>query len=169
MKKLKNMSNHKILSILGDYDPTNIDYNILVNNFWGEAIIRTAKMFWKKLNLTDGLKEQKAEECAIIFDNLVYKIINDELENLIRHYKDECGVDLEVIIFPLAKRIINNIYNFDVDDFIEFLWNLDLELFSETIDNIILLNDSDNEAHDREAEVVDLLIKIFTNKFRKIY
>ena len=162
------MNEDSLLSIFNDYKPIDVDYNALVNHSWGTKVIETSKKFWDDLGFTLGMNEQKSEECAIAFDNFAYRLINGELESLNDHYKNDYGYDLERIGFPLIRRIISCTTNFDIDDFINYLWDLDFDLASEIVVDLNHLSDTILPKLDKEDVVVRIISKSLINKFENI-
>lgn len=139
--------------------------NRFYNNFmYGTEVIKTCKKYWDKFGFNEGLSEQKAEEFSVTLDNLTLMLINDELKNLIDLYRKE-DIDLETLLFPLIRVIVEHTDNFDMDDLIDYLWELDVDMLKLTNDNLILLKYNNLNNADIEAELTKLMSDIFIFKF----
>ena len=139
--------------------------NRFYNNFmYGTEVIKTCKKYWDKFGFNEGLSEQKAEEFSVILDNLTLMLINDELKNLIDLYRKE-DIDLETLLFPLIRVIVEHTDNFDMDELIDYLWELDLDMLKLTNDNLLLLKYNNLNNADIEAELTKLMSDIFVFKF----
>jgi hypothetical protein len=131
---------------------------------YGTEVIKTCKKYWDKFGFNEGLSEQKAEEFSVILDNLTLMLINDELKNLIDLYRKE-DIDLETLLFPLIRVIVEHTDNFDMDELIDYLWELDLDMLKLTNDNLLLLKYNNLNNADIEAELTKLMSDIFVFKF----
>lgn len=149
---------------MGEYKATRLEYHTLLNHFWGTEVIKTCKKYWDKFGFNEGLSEQKAEEFSVTLDNLTLMLINDELKNLIDLYRKE-DIDLETLLFPLIRVIVEHTDNFDMDDLIDYLWELDVDMLKLTNDNLILLKYNNLNNADIEAELAKLMSDIFIFKF----
>lgn len=149
---------------MGEYRATRLEYYTLLNHFWGTEVIKTCKKYWDKFGFNEGLSEQKAEEFSVTLDNLTLMLINDELKNLIDLYRKE-DIDLETLLFPLIRVIVEHTDNFDMDDLIDYLWELDIDMLKLTNDNLILLKYNNLNNADIEAELTKLMSDIFIFKF----
>lgn len=154
--------------LYGDYKPIDIDYNVLTNHFWGDMVIKDSFNFWKNIGFISGMDSQKAEECAIAYDNITVKFKNGELGDLTQKIYFEFGFDFETIVFPLIRGIINKTSNFDIDDFIDYLRDMDYEVVEDAIDDFNLLIDGTKFSKDYELELITLLSKILVIKFNEL-
>ena len=95
----------------------------------GKAVIKEAVNRWEKLGFLDGIKdEDKIEQVAVAFDNIATDLVN-EYERVSKiedryNFNSSYKAEFNVIVFPMLRRIICKVDNFDYDKFLEFLEQL---------------------------------------------
>ena len=112
-----------------DFHGTKLKYDVLKNMLVGKAVIKEAVNRWEKLGFLDGIKdEDKIEQVAVAFDNIATDLVN-EYERVSKiedryNFNSSYKAEFNVIVFPMLRRIICKVDNFDYDKFLEFLEQL---------------------------------------------
>jgi hypothetical protein len=112
-----------------DFQGTRLKYDVLKNMLVGKAVIKEAVNRWEKLGFLDGIKdEDKIEQVAVAFDNIATDLVN-EYERVSKiedryNFNSSYKAEFNVIVFPMLRRIICKVDNFDYDKFLEFLEQL---------------------------------------------
>lgn len=122
----------ELLNELSKRNFTTLRYEVLSQLKAGKAVIRDAVNHWEPLGFLDGIKDEtKKEQIAVAYDNMandllfenerVVKIDNRINYNCRQDDKDKQGVEFDVIVFPMIRRIVCKIDNFNYDDFLGYL------------------------------------------------
>lgn len=111
---------------------TSLRYEDLSKWNVGEAVIKEAINRWERVGFLNDIKDVvKKEIIAVAFDNMSHDLLteNERVINLKKRYEFNCmpddetkiGVNFDVIVFPILRRVICKVDNFNYDEFLTCL------------------------------------------------
>lgn len=164
----------KVLEYIKNKHFTSLNYKDLSQWEVGKAVIKEAMSHWEPLDFLHGIDEQKKEEVAVALDNVTYDILSEKKDiiRLIKRYDFNCCVpddvnikinsdnvfDFQVDIFPLIRRVVQKVDNFNYEKFIEYL---------DKYSFLAINYDGYNRECDIEAEFIAILSKLIIEMFNK--
>lgn len=153
---------------------TTLRYEDLSNWAVGEAVIKEAIHHWEPLGFLQGIDDEvKKRQISVAYDNMAHDLLfeNDRVVKLDNRYnyncrqddKDKYSPEFTAMVFPIIRRVITKIDNFNYDKFLDAL-----EKFSFVAINY---DEYDFEECDVEAEFCAMLslliIELFKNTKNK--
>ena len=108
---------------------TSLRYEELKNILVGKAVIKEAVYRWEQFGFLDGIEDvDKKEQLAVAFDNMAKDLIYEDkrVAKIEDRYNFNCAYKAEfnVIVFPMLRRVICKVDNFNYDKFLDFLEQL---------------------------------------------
>jgi len=111
---------------------TSLRYEDLSKWNVGEAVIKEAVNRWENMGFLNGIiEEEKKEIIAVAFDNISHDLLteNERVIKIKKKYEFNCmpddetkiGVNFDVIVFPILRRVICKVDNFSYDEFLTYL------------------------------------------------
>ncbi len=98
----------------------------------GKAVIKDAVNRWEQIGFLEGIEnEAKKEVLAVTLDNIAHDLVteNERMIKIKKKYDFNCAQDddtklsipFDVMVFPLARRVICKTHNFNYDEFLTYL------------------------------------------------
>ena len=151
------------------YYGTSLRYEELSQWEVGKAVINEAVNRWETIGFLDLIDDDIVKEkIAVAFDNMAHDLLheNERVVKIQKKYNFNCAPDDEntvscsfvVIIFPLIRRVINKVDNFNYDKFLNYL---------EKYSFLAINYDGYNYDCDIEAEFCALLAKAIEDSFNR--
>lgn len=140
-------------------DFTSVDYDTLNSLYAGDAVISAAYERWSEMGFLDGLNDEDSERLAVAYDNLTYDFLtdNEDLQEIVDKLEDK--VLAEVVLYVIARIVINEVDNFNYKKLIEYM---------KTAATIEFDDDEVEDLYgDSEAEYCALMADFVIRKFKK--
>lgn len=160
---------NEILEKLNNSTFTSLRYEDLSQWEVGAAVIEDAVNRWEPLGFLALIEDdEKKKQIAVAFDNMALDLAaeNERVVKLGKRYNFNCaqedenerGVEFGVIVFPVIRRVICQIENFNYDKFLNYL---------EKYSFLAINYDGYNYDCDIEAEFCALLAKAIEDSFNR--